>query len=209
MNPARGLARDKVASPKDFGGAIHNGMNKKLTLIAAFLFVIPSTASAGLLSWVSQNEGDNYFISSDWSLGKFYDGIKEFPLLTKNEIKEDEKVEKEVIKETSKKPMKVSTTAQPKKIMVVLATAYSSTPDQTDATPFITAWNTRVRDGILAANFLPFGTLVKIPEVFGDKIFVVEDRMHQRYQYRIDVWFPERQMAKEFGIKQIRIEIIS
>ena len=76
--------------------------------------------------------------------------------------------------------MKVSTTAQPKKIMVVLATAYSSTPDQTDATPFITAWNTRVRDGILAANFLPFGTLVKIPEVFGDKIFVVEDRMHQR-----------------------------
>ena len=27
MNPVRGLARDKVASPKDLGGATSNGMN--------------------------------------------------------------------------------------------------------------------------------------------------------------------------------------
>ncbi|MDP3003980.1 MAG: hypothetical protein Q8N43_00505, partial [Candidatus Azambacteria bacterium] len=42
----------------------------------------------------------------------------------------------------------------PSKTMKVVLTAYSSTPDQTDDTPFITASNTRVRDGIVAANFL-------------------------------------------------------
>ena len=100
--------------------------------------------------------------------------------------------------------------ALPKIIWVVTATAYSSTKDQTDSTPFITASGAHVRDGVVAANFLPFGTMVKMPELFGDKIFVVEDRMNQRYQTgRIDVWFPDRGMAKEFGIKKVKIEIIS
>jgi 3D (Asp-Asp-Asp) domain-containing protein len=92
---------------------------------------------------------------------------------------------------------------------VITATAYSSTVDQTDDTPFITASGTYVRDGIVAANFLPFGTVFKIPDLYGDKIFIVEDRMNKRYWHRVDIWFPERQMAKEFGIKQIRIEIVS
>jgi len=56
---------------------------------------------------------------------------------------------------------------------------------------------------------LPFGTVFKIPDLYGDKIFIVEDRMNKRYWHRVDIWFPERQMAKEFGIKQIRIEIVS
>ena len=49
------------------------------------------------------------------------------------------------------------------KIYNVWVTAYSSDPKQTDNSPFITASNRRVRDGIIAANFLPFGTEVKIP----------------------------------------------
>lgn len=92
---------------------------------------------------------------------------------------------------------------------VVSATAYSSTKDQTDDTPFITAWNTYVRDGIVATNLLPFGTVIKIPEVFGDKLFVVEDRMNQRYKYNIDVWFPDRQSALSFGRKIVTIEVVS
>ncbi|MDP3696818.1 MAG: hypothetical protein Q8R55_02175, partial [Candidatus Taylorbacteria bacterium] len=97
---------------------------------------------------------------------------------------------------------------------VVRATGYSSTPDQTDSTPFITASGTRVRDGIIAANVyqngrrLPFGTLVRIPEVYGDKIFVVEDRMNIRYKNNIDIWFPERSLAKTFGSKKVTIEIV-
>ncbi len=100
-------------------------------------------------------------------------------------------------------------TYMPKTIYIVAATGYSSTPDQTDSNPFITAAGTHVRDGVAAANFLPFGTIFKIPELFGDKTFIVEDRMHGRYWLNIDIWFPEREMAKEFGLKKVKIEIIS
>jgi len=92
--------------------------------------------------------------------------------------------------------------------MKVHITAYSSTVDQTDDTPFITASGTYVRDGIVAANFLPIGTKIKIPEIYGDKVFVVEDRMNERYKNTIDVWHPNRESAKEFGHKISTIQII-
>ncbi len=91
----------------------------------------------------------------------------------------------------------------------VRASAYSSTIDQTDDSPFVTAAGTYVRDGIIAANFLPFGTQIRIPEVYGDKVFVVEDRMNKRYWYNIDIWFSERQLAREFGVKNVTIEVVS
>lgn len=93
-----------------------------------------------------------------------------------------------------------------KKVRVSM-TAYSSTPGQTDSTPFITANGSHVKDGIVAANFLPFGTKVRIPEVFGDKVFSVEDRMNARYYYKIDVWMPTYEEAKNFGIKYVEVEI--
>ena len=91
----------------------------------------------------------------------------------------------------------------------VTVTAYSSTPEQTDDTPFITAKGTKVRDGIIAANFLDFDTKVKLPEIFGDKVFVVEDRMHPRFSDRIDIWFPDLETAKSFGKRHTIIEIES
>lgn len=91
----------------------------------------------------------------------------------------------------------------------VSLSAYSSTPDQTDDSPFITARGTFVRDGIIAANFLPFGTRVKIPDIFGDKIFIVEDRMNKRYWHNVDVWMPERTDALKFGRKTTVIEVVS
>jgi len=93
------------------------------------------------------------------------------------------------------------------KTMKVSMTAYSSTPGQTDSTPFITANGSHVRDGIVAANFLPFGTKVKIPELYGDKVFSVEDRMNARYYYKIDVWMPTYEEAKKFGVKYVEVEI--
>lgn len=87
-------------------------------------------------------------------------------------------------------------------------TAYSSTPDQTDDTPFITAFGTKVRDGLIAANFLQRGTKVRIPALFGEKIFTVEDRMHQRFTSRVDIWFPSRASAKEFGVRVAQIEVL-
>jgi len=95
-----------------------------------------------------------------------------------------------------------------KKIMSIAVTAYSSTPDQCSGNPFITASGTRVRDGIIATNFLPIGTKVRFPEKFGNKIFVVEDRMSQRYWHRADIWMKTREQAKEWGVKHITIEIL-
>lgn len=95
------------------------------------------------------------------------------------------------------------------KTYVVSASAYSSSVDETDDTPFITAKGTYVRDGIVAANFLPFGTAIKIPALYGDKIFVVEDRMNKRYNLNVDLWFPSKALAKQFGRKTITIEIVS
>lgn len=89
----------------------------------------------------------------------------------------------------------------------VPATAYNSDPRQTDSTPFITASNTHVRHGIVAANFLPFGTRIKIPEIYGDQIFIVEDRMNPRYDKRIDIWMEDYSDAIQFGLKTVTIEV--
>ncbi|MEA1936840.1 MAG: 3D domain-containing protein [Patescibacteria group bacterium] len=94
----------------------------------------------------------------------------------------------------------------PKKKMRVLATAYSSTVDQCDSSPFITANGTHVHDGTLAANFLKFGTKVKFPALYGDKIFIVEDRM--RSNTKVDLWFSTRQEAINFGARVIEMEIL-
>lgn len=96
-----------------------------------------------------------------------------------------------------------------KKTIVTVATAYSSTPDQTDNSPFTTANGKTVYDGLVAANWLPFGTKIRIPDMYGDKIFTVNDRMNNRYdQGRLDVWMKTRNEAKTFGIRRIRIQII-
>ncbi len=95
------------------------------------------------------------------------------------------------------------------KTIKMVTTAYSSTPEQTDNDPYITAAGTWVRDGIIANNLLPFGTKVRIPELYGDKIFIVEDRMNKKKgYYHIDIWFPSYLEAKEFGAKTTYVEIL-
>lgn len=94
-----------------------------------------------------------------------------------------------------------------RKIRVVV-TAYSSTPWETDDTPYITASGTWVRQGIVAANFLPFGTRIRIPEVYNEEVFEVEDRMHPRNWYHVDIWFPSYWEAKNFGAQRTYIEVL-
>jgi len=97
---------------------------------------------------------------------------------------------------------------EPLKIFAIV-TGYSSTEEETDETPFITASGKFVEDGIVANNFFPFGTKIKIPEIFGDKIFVVEDRMKKdKLKFHFDVWFDEKEKAKNFGIKFTWVEIV-
>lgn len=92
--------------------------------------------------------------------------------------------------------------------MTVPTTAYTSDPGETDASPFTTADGSRVRDGIIAANFLPIGTRVRIPEYFGDKVFEVHDRMNARYTQRVDIWMVTKKEAFNWGIRRVKIEIL-
>ena len=87
-------------------------------------------------------------------------------------------------------------------------TAYTSSVEECDSTPFITADGTRTEWGIVAANFLPFGTKIRIPEYFGDQVFVVHDRMNQRYYYRVDVWMQTKSEAFQFGKRKLKIEVL-
>ena len=98
---------------------------------------------------------------------------------------------------------------EPDKKVISVITAYTSTPDQTDDSPFIAATGKRVYDGMIAANWLPFGTKIKIPELYGDKVFTVDDRMNSRYGYgRMDIWLDvSKAEAKKFGVKRVEVEI--
>jgi len=91
-------------------------------------------------------------------------------------------------------------------------TAYNSEAAQTDSSPCITADGFNVCEhGIedtIGANFLKLGTKVRIPELFGDQVFVVRDRMNKRYSDRVDVWMIEKEDAIKFGVKTAKIEVL-
>ncbi|KKU90829.1 MAG: hypothetical protein UY23_C0006G0038 [Candidatus Jorgensenbacteria bacterium GW2011_GWA1_48_11] len=113
------------------------------------------------------------------------------------------------IKVDAQPPLKTAEAPVVQSVTVkVWVTAYSSTPEETDDTPFITASGKRVRDGIAAANFLPFGTRIQIPELFGDKTFVIEDRMSKRKSNFVDIWMPTKNKAKFFGINEAEVVIL-
>ncbi|MFZ4648546.1 MAG: hypothetical protein ACOYMB_02800 [Patescibacteria group bacterium] len=91
-------------------------------------------------------------------------------------------------------------------------TAYNSEVGQTDDSPCITANGFNVcKHGVedtIAANFLKMGTKVRIPELFGDRVFTVRDRMNARHTARVDVWFKDRSAAMKFGVKVAKIEVL-
>jgi 3D (Asp-Asp-Asp) domain-containing protein len=91
-------------------------------------------------------------------------------------------------------------------------TAYNSIPNQTDNTPCITANNFNVcKHGIedtVAVNFLKFGTKIRIPDIFGDKIFTVRDKMNARYTNRVDIWMINKDDAIKLGKRLAKIDIL-
>ncbi len=99
-------------------------------------------------------------------------------------------------------------TKKQRQTLTAITTAYSSAPEQTDETPFITASGSYVRNGVAASNFLPFGTKFRIPKLFGNRVFVIEDRMHSRYGDRVDIWFTDEKEALKFGKQTAKIEIL-
>lgn len=102
---------------------------------------------------------------------------------------------------------------EPKQVLTARATAYSSSPAQTDSTPCVTATGYDVclnyalygADNTIASNFLPIHSVIKIPELYGDKLFVVRDRMNRRYGHSyIDIWMPTYSKARRLGLSMLR-----
>jgi len=131
------------------------------------------------------------------------------------EAQAKEMVTEEVVSElasTSKEIEVVKPSVKVVRTSTHTMTAYNSDPAQTDNTPCITAngfdvCKHNVEDTI-AANFLKFGTKVRIPELYGDRVFVVRDRMNKRYSDRVDIWMKEKVDARKFGVKVAKIEVI-
>lgn len=93
----------------------------------------------------------------------------------------------------------------------VVATGYSSTIRECDDTPFTTASNTRTRNGILALSRDLISRYTDgAPFSFGDPVhvsglgsFLLEDTMNKRWRNRLDIWFPSRADALQFGIREV------
>ena len=74
--------------------------------------------------------------------------------------------------------------------------AYTSSEDETDDTPFITASGVRVRSGVVACpQKLEFSTEIEIEGL----VYICEDRLNKRYrdQEVYDVWMSSKELALE------------
>ncbi len=87
-------------------------------------------------------------------------------------------------------------------------TAYTSSADECGNDFGITASGERARDGVVACNFLPFGTRVRIPELFGEREFVVMDRMSKGKENYVDVWVKRKYTARRIGKSFVDIVVV-
>jgi 3D (Asp-Asp-Asp) domain-containing protein len=91
-------------------------------------------------------------------------------------------------------------------------TAYSSDPAETDDTPTITASNKEVREGVIACpRYIPFGTYIGIDlDIDGeiDIVGICEDRMALKNYHAFDIWFADKEEAKQFGRLLAEVSIL-
>ena len=76
----------------------------------------------------------------------------------------------------------------------------------------VTASGKKVKYGMVANNWLPFGTKVSIR---GLGVFKIEDRGSEKYfgtkqerRKAIDIYLPSHKEAKEFGVKYLNVEVL-
>jgi len=100
-----------------------------------------------------------------------------------------------------------------KRKLRVTATAYSSHHGQTDKTPFLAAWNNRIRPGMkiiavsrdmLTKYGLRNGSKVRIGGLLG--YYTVRDKMNKRYKKRIDIYMgTNRRRALRWGRRSVML----
>jgi len=99
-----------------------------------------------------------------------------------------------------------------KNILVVTATAYTSCHRETDRTPYLAAWNNRLKPSVksiavsrdLLKLGLTNGTKVKISGLKGH--YVVLDKMNKRWKKKIDIYMGcNLKKAKRWGKRKVTI----
>jgi 3D (Asp-Asp-Asp) domain-containing protein len=182
-------------------------MNKRKQILVAVLIAIAittSTAQAGLLDWFTANNA-RAEQAQNGSFDQLYASITG-PAVTPDAEAPTIMTSANALEGVSSPVGGVSRTTR--RTYTVQVSAYTSEVAQTDDSPFITASGTHVRDGVVATNMFPFGTIIKMPKLYGDRIFVVEDRMNKRYQNNVDIWFADKDAALKLGRRTVQIEVI-
>ncbi len=96
--------------------------------------------------------------------------------------------------------------------LAVTATAYNSLPGQTDSEPDLAAWGDSLAPGMkviaVSRDLIPLGldhrTSVKIEGLPG--VYLVLDKMHQRWTKRIDIYMGhDLDAARSWGKRQVEI----
>lgn len=96
--------------------------------------------------------------------------------------------------------------------MTVTATAYTSTPAQTQGDPFVGAWGDRLKPGMkaiavsrdLLKQGLTHGDKVRIEGLDGS--YAVLDKLNKRFEKRIDIYMGlDTEAARKWGKRSVRI----
>ena len=129
----------------------------------------------------------------------------------KKEAKKSRKVSKRNLRERVAESRRLRKFGRHK--LRVTATAYSSHKRQTDSTPFLAAWNNRIRPGMkiiavsrdmLTRYGLRNGSKVRIGGLRG--YYTVRDKMNKRYRKRIDIYMGvNRRKALRWGKRSVVI----
>ena len=193
-----------------------NNLQKKSTLRIGKKLIIPYNQKK--IDAIARAE---YIVEKGDSLGSI---AEEFNLTSK-EIKKFNRLKKDSFIRLGQKillplPHKLAEAKKEKLLrsygkrkLRVTATAYSSHKAQTDKTPFLAAWNNRLRPGMksiavsrdmLTRYGMKNGTKVRIAGLPG--IYRVRDKMNKRYRKRIDIYMGiDRRRALRWGRRSVVI----
>jgi len=125
-----------------------------------------------------------------------------------------QKKKEEILKRVKKSlKLKLAKNLKFKRKIRVIATAYTSHVNQTDSTPFLAAWNNRIRPGmkIIAVSTdlikkygLKNGVKVKISGLPG--YYVVRDKMNPRLRNHIDIYMGvNKKKALKWGRRRVTL----
>jgi 3D (Asp-Asp-Asp) domain-containing protein len=87
---------------------------------------------------------------------------------------------------------------------VARITAYTSSVEETGRSDGLTKYGVFAKRGIVAADDLPFGTLIRI----GGRIYTVTDTFGGGYKGKIDIWMEDKEEAIEFGVQHLEVEVV-